>query len=66
MTAITLPSPNVMKKDSDGNWYAIPEKEVDAFIQASEAVELSEFMSYDWMCAVDELNNSFGAYRKYI
>ena len=55
---------NVLKKDANGHWYSIPENEVNAFIQASEAIELSEFMSDEWYDANDELSNCFGCYMR--
>lgn len=55
-----------MKKDADGNWYAIPEREVMAFVQAVEAVELAEFLSEEWDQAIDYLNRNFGTYRRIV
>jgi hypothetical protein len=64
MTTAIQERPNVIKKDADGNTYSIPQREVDAFIHASEAVQLAEFMSDEYDQARDELNNRFGEYRK--
>lgn len=55
---------NLLKKDSDGRWYSIPEAEVDAFIAAAEAVENAEFMSNEWFEAVSDLDIRYGSYRK--
>jgi len=55
---------NILKKDADGNVYAIPEQEVAAFVQAAEALELADFMTNEWHQAYDDLNNRFGPYRK--
>jgi hypothetical protein len=66
MSQILSARPNLMKKDSDGNWYAIPQQEVMAFVQAVERVELAEFLSEEWDQATDELNSNFGCYRRII
>lgn len=63
-TAIAKKSINVIKKDSDNHWYSIPAGEVDAFVQAVEAVVLAEFMSDNWYEAHDDLNNRFGCYMR--
>jgi hypothetical protein len=64
MTTQLATRPNILKKDADGQWYSLPEVEVDSFIHASEAVELADFMSSDWHSAKDELSHRFGSYRR--
>lgn len=54
----------ILKKDADGRVYAIPEREVNSFIYAAEAVELAEFMSPEWHQASDEFAERFGAFLK--
>jgi hypothetical protein len=63
-TAIADKSSNVLKKDADGHWYSIPAAEVDAFVQAVEAVMLAEFMSDEWYEATDDLNDRYGSYMR--
>ena len=53
---------NILKKDNDGHWYSLPPKEVDAFVQAVEAVLNADFMSDEWYEANDDLNDRFGQY----
>lgn len=53
-----------VKFDNAGNRYAVPEKEVNAFTYADEAV-----MNADWGSAeadelMDDFNARFGEYRK--
>lgn len=62
MTTQLATRPNILKKDADGQWYSLPEVEVDSFIHASEAVELADFMSADWNSAKDELSRRFGEF----
>jgi len=64
MTTQTVDHPKVLKKDTDGHWYAIPENMVASFVQAVEAIELAEWLSDEWYDATDYLNDTFGEYMK--
>jgi hypothetical protein len=55
---------NVLRKDHDGQWYSLPTKMVDPFIQANEDIMNADFMSTDWSAAVNELSDQFGQYLK--
>jgi hypothetical protein len=63
MTTELACRPRHLKKDTDGRWYSVPEVEVDAFIEATEAVENAEFMSAEWFDTKYELDNRYGCYR---
>jgi hypothetical protein len=54
----------ILKRDSDGVVYAIPETLEEQFISLDEAVQNAEFMSQDWHRALDELNGDFAGYKK--
>lgn len=64
MNTALVDRPNLLKKDTDGRWYSIPEVEVDAFVAADEAVENAEFMSTEWFEAKNDLDAQFGSYRR--
>jgi hypothetical protein len=61
--AIDKPASRILKRDCDGNTYSLPQYEVNAFVMASEILELTEFMTDEWHAAIDELNSRFGEFR---
>jgi hypothetical protein len=55
---------NILVKDADGNWYAIPPKMEQEFIRIKEECISTDFGSNEWQNANDELNSVFSPYRK--
>lgn len=53
---------NLLKRDSDGNWYSIPESIVKGFNESLEETLLHDSLSSEWFEAVQELNNNYGMY----
>lgn len=54
----------LLKKNYDGNWFAIPENEEQHFILLDEAVQNAEFMSDEWYSAIDEFTAAFSEYAR--
>ena len=63
-TATIEKTRTILKRDSDGVVYAIPETLEDNFIRLDEAVQNAEFMSSEWHDAIDELSSDFAVYKK--
>jgi hypothetical protein len=65
MNTATLPKPvKYLKQDADGNIYAIPESEEFSFTMAVEEIQNAEWGSDEWGRLTDELQHSYGQYRK--
>lgn len=60
----TLIEKNILVKDADGNWYAIPPNMEQEFIRIKEIIISSDFGSDEWQDAYDELNSTFESYLK--
>ena len=60
----TFAEKNILVKDSDGNWYAIPPYTEQEFVILNEAIITTEVGSGDWQNAVDEMASVFGNYAK--
>jgi len=59
-----LAEKNILVKDGDGNWYAIPPNLKDEFIRINEELIAADVISLEWQDAADEMSSTFGNYAK--
>jgi hypothetical protein len=55
--------PKIIRRDNDGNIYAIPRKLIDGFTYMNEAVT-NAIGTDNWYEAVSELDAEYGIYKK--
>lgn len=60
----TLKERNILVKDADGNWYAIPLAMEQEFIRIKEDTINHDFGSAEWHESSQEMQNTFGEYAK--
>ena len=60
----TAVAQNILKMNTDGFVYSIPQNMKDEFIRLDEAVQNSDFGSEEWLRACYEFNSVFDAYQK--
>lgn len=63
-TATTNKPVKYLKKDADGNLYAIPESEVFPFTVAVEEIQNADFGSPEWHQLTDDLFQNYSPYLK--